>query len=385
MLLGLGEVAHFTGTDPGAMGLAQQWLESYVQRVERDDDLPLCWFSSTFDHQAGRSDWSDWPGLKVVVPQVLVAQRRDQIDVVFHGESIDDLTEAERLFEHLLGNAKPYSPVGTYSSVQRLWSESPDDFAQRVAQATQQLGKELHKVVLANCCHHQGENSPLGGVLDNLMKSERHGVHFACTQGGESVFVGCTPETLVQQEGRQWSAHVLAGTRPRSQVGAKDELLSSAKDLREHELVATGMVESLRPWVDTMDVPSEPRIRSLDHLYHLERHLQGRVRSATGFLDLVGALHPTPALGGYPQSSAVTYLRDREALERGGFGAPFGWISGVQHGHAAVAIRSALLRGNTASIFAGAGIVAQSDPQTEQAEVAAKIASIETELLGLNS
>ena len=80
----------------------------------------------------------------------------------------------------------------------------------------------------------------------------------------------------------------------------------------------------------------------------------------------------------------MTYLRDCEPLDRGGFGAPFGWISGVQHGHAAVAIRSALLRGKAVSIFAGAGIVAQSDPQTEHAEVAAKIASIESELLGLN-
>ena len=97
-LLGFGEADHFSGSDPGAMASAQQWVESYAERVERDDDLPLCWFSSTFDHQPGRSDWTDWPGLKLVVPKVLVAQRGDQVDVVFHGQSPEDLAEAERSF-----------------------------------------------------------------------------------------------------------------------------------------------------------------------------------------------------------------------------------------------------------------------------------------------
>ena len=384
-LLGIGQAAEFTGSGIDAMTEAQRWVESYAPQVERDDDLPLCWFSSTFDHQPGRRKWSDWPGLRLVVPRILVAERDGQTDGVVFGQSQEELELAKALFEQYLVESTPGSSVSAFSSVQRFWAESPDDFTERVAQATRLLGDDLHKVVLANCCHHRGQSSPLEAVIDNLINSDRHGIHFACTQGGESVFAGCTPETLVQQNGAQWSAHVLAGTRPRNQVGAKDELLSSAKDLREHELVATGMVEALDPLVDTLDLPAEPKIRSLDHLYHLERRLEGRVHSSTGFLDLVGALHPTPALGGYPQLTAVDYLRDCEPLERGGFGAPFGWISGAQDGHAAVAIRSALLKGNAASIFAGAGIVAQSDPQTEQAEVAAKVASIESELLGLSS
>ena len=366
------------------MALAQQWLESYVHRIERQDDLPLCWFTSTFNHQPGRGQWVDWPGLKLVVPMILFAQRGEDIEIICQGQSADELDRAEALLLDLLENRSPAPSASIFSSMKRLWSESPDNFTQRVAQATRLMGEDLHKVVLANCCHHRGQTSPLESVLDHLIQSDRHGIHFVCSQGGESVFAGCTPETLVEQNGGQWSAHVLAGTRRRDREGAKDELLASEKDRREHELVAAGMVESLNPLVETLDMPAEPEVRTLDHLYHLERHLRGRVGSSTGFLDLVDALHPTPALGGYPQSLAVDYLRQRETLERGGFGAPFGWISGLQYGHAAVGIRSALLHGHSVAIFAGAGVVAQSDPESEHAEVVAKIASIERELLGLN-
>ena len=385
VLLGLGEAARYTGSGPDAMTLAQRWIESYVLRVERGDDLPLCWFSSTFDQRQGRRDWSDWQGVKLVVPQVLLAQRQDTVRVIFHGQSEDDLRRAELLFDRINGNVGTHSPVSVCESIHRSWFESPEDFAHRVAHVTKLLGKDLLKVVLANGCHHLVKGSPLAGVIDTLTSSDRHGTHFVCSHGGASVFAGCTPEMLVQQDGLQWGAHVLAGTRSRSQVGARNDLLTSAKDRQEHDLVATGIAESLDAWVDTLDMPSEPQIRSLDHLYHLERHLCGEVLASTGFLDLVGALHPTPALGGYPQATAVDYLDAHEPLDRGGFGAPFGWISGVQHGRAAVAIRSALFHENRVSIFAGAGIVAQSDPHREQAEVAAKIAAIESELLGLNS
>ena len=383
LVLSVGQVGIFTGSGSGAMGSAQAWLERHTSDASRSDDLPRAWFASTFDHEPGRQQWAGWPGVQLVLPQILIRERRGTVECRVQGHTEAELEAADAVFASLLKAPRRSHELDVPASAKRYWAEAPAAFAARVEAATQALGDDLLKVVLANCRHHLFEDSPLDSVIENLLASTRDGIHFAYTHGTEAVLAGCTPETLVRQDGTELSAHVLAGTRPRGEPSAAADLLTSGKDRREHELVAVGMVEALDPLVDSLSVPDEPSVRSLAHLHHLERHIKGRTRSSTGFLDLVDALHPTPALGGYPQALAVNFLQQSEGLERGGFGAPFGWITGPQKGHAAVAIRSALLQGEAASVFAGAGIVAQSDPQHERAEIDVKVASIETELLGL--
>jgi isochorismate synthase len=382
-LLSIGCVENFAGSGPGAMANAQQWLERIDWEQPAQDGLPRAWFTSTFDQDPGQDQWAGWPGFYLVLPQLVLSERAGQTEVLIQGPTHADLELGQGLLSDLLKGSVEASKLGVPVSDECFWAEPPSAFAARVAATTQALGDDLHKVVLANCRHHHYATSPLESVLENLLTNPRDGIHFAYTHGTDAVLAGCTPETLVRQNGNKLSAHVLAGTRRRGPKGAAQDLLSSAKDRREHDLVATGMVEALNPLVDSLSIPEEPTVRSLTHLHHLERHLKGATRPSTGFLDLVSALHPTPALGGYPQASALEFLRQSEGLERGGFGAPFGWISGPRQGHAAVAIRSALLRGDAASVFAGAGIVAQSDPHLERAEIDAKVASIETELLGL--
>mgnify|MGYP001242614371 CR=1 FL=1 len=144
-----------------------------------------------------------------------------------------------------------------------------------------------------------------------------------------------------------------------AQSSGEKELFTAAQEHKmKHDLVAQGIREALEPMVDCVELSEQPHIRSLPQLHHLERYVTGRARPSTGFFDLVHGLHPTPALGGYPRHHALAYLEDCEPLVRGGFGAPFGWVGSSRQGHAAVAIRAALLRGETASVYAGAGIVA---------------------------
>ena len=384
-LLSIGQTQTFVGSGAQAMARAQEWLEQVAWEQPPRAGLPRAWFASTFDQEPGQDKWLGWPGFQLVLPQLVISERADQSECLVQGLSEADLEHGRELLTDLLQGSGRASKLGVSVSDECSWAESPSAFAARVAATTQVLGDDLHKVVLANCRHHHYATSPLDSVLENLLTNPRDGIHFAYTHGNDAVLAGCTPETLVRQKGTKLSAHVLAGTRRIGVEGAAQDLLNSAKDRREHDLVATGMLESLDPLVRSLSIPEEPKVRSLTHLHHLERHLEGETHSGTGFLDLVSALHPTPALGGYPQASALEFLRQSEGLERGGFGAPFGWISGPRHGHAAVAIRSALLRGDAASVFAGAGVVAQSDPHLERAEIDAKILSIETELLGLNS
>ena len=389
LMLAVGRQTAWSGSGPDALLRAQRWADRILHEPLFGGQLPRAWFAATFDGEAGAGDWAGWSGVEVVVPSWMLLQRGGGLQVVLTAQTDAELQDQEARFDTWLAHADTVESGAMPDAQRRFWAEAPSDFAQRVAQAQTLLGEDLHKVVLVNCRHHRFGGGVIGAVVDKLMSSERNGIHFAYTTGDGGVLTGCTPETLVQQQGVEVAAHILAGTRRRkaqheADQAQIDDLLHSPKDRHEHDLVATGIVEALEPWVDGIEVPDQPSVLSLDHLHHLERHLSGHARGGTGFFDLVRAMHPTPALGGYPQRSAMAFIKGEEPLKRGGFGAPFGWLAGPRHGHAAVAIRAALVRGDAACVYAGAGVVEQSDPEAERAEVDAKIRAIETELLGLS-
>jgi salicylate biosynthesis isochorismate synthase/menaquinone-specific isochorismate synthase len=124
---------------------------------------------------------------------------------------------------------------------------------------------------------------------------------------------------------------------------------------------------------EQVDAPGEPTLMRLRNVQHLFTPLRGTVRGDAGVLDLVGRLHPTPALGGQPREAALAWIREREGLDRGWYGAPVGWVDARGQGEFAVAIRSALVGRYEASLFAGAGIVAASDPEREERETNIKL------------
>jgi isochorismate synthase EntC len=112
----------------------------------------------------------------------------------------------------------------------------------------------------------------------------------------------------------------------------------------------------------------EPRIHTLPNLQHLITPIRAQIREGRCVLDLVAALHPTPAVGGYPRAAALEVIREREQLDRGWYAGPIGWVDARGEGEFVVGLRSALVRGEVATLFAGCGIVADSDPPTELAE-----------------
>jgi isochorismate synthase len=371
------------------MAQAQGWLKTQGFADAGHNEKFCAWFAATFDGAPGQEGWRGWPGLRVTVPQWVIQQKDADLEVVVLGENLEQLQVNHVAFERWYAGLTPSDAPSMPGLVQQTWAEAPGDFLQRIRQAQTLLGDGFQKVVLANCRHHHFDRQPGAAVLSKLIDSEATGIHFAYGYGDGAVFAGCTPETLVRQHDDALEVQVLAGTRPRSGEPDLDravmaELLESTKDRTEHDLVAQGIREALEPMVDCVEMSEQPRIRSLPQLHHLERYVTGRAHPTTGFFDLVHGLHPTPALGGYPRHHALAYLEDCEPLVRGGFGAPFGWVGSSRQGHAAVAIRAALLRGDTASVYAGAGIVADSDPDAERAEVGAKIHAIEAQLFGMS-
>ncbi len=201
----------------------------------------------------------------------------------------------------------------------------------------------------------------------------------------QACFLGATPERLVALHGGTATTMALAGTAPRGETPDQDHaigerLLRDPKERTEHAVVADALREALAPLSTRVVADVEPRLHVLPNVQHLITPIRAQMQQGRGVLDLVGRLHPTPAVGGYPREAALKLIRERECLDRGWYAAPVGWVDARGEGEFVVGLRSALVRGATATLFAGCGIVADSDPPTELAEWGWKLRPMATAL-----
>jgi isochorismate synthase len=195
---------------------------------------------------------------------------------------------------------------------------------------------------------------------------------------GDRTFLGSSPERLASVRGRDLRTMALAGTAARGTHPSEDgamgtALLASEKDREEHAVVVAMLRETLAPLVDELVLPRVPRIVRSARLQHLVTEATALLRAGIGLLDVVEHLHPTPAVGGWPTGPALDLLDDESELDRGWYAGPVGWVDRAGDGDHTVAIRSALIHGRDASLFAGCGIVADSEPDREWAESELKL------------
>ena len=194
-------------------------------------------------------------------------------------------------------------------------------------------------------------------------------------------FLGASPELLVAVEGNKVSSHPLAGTAPRTGNPIVDQkiasdLIASTKNQLEHRIVIDAVHDTLLPWCSYLDWEPEASIVAVANVQHLGTHMLGRLSEPfLHVLDAVYALSPTPALGGFPRDKALKLIADVEGMSRGRYGGAVGWFDAQGNGVWAVAIRCAEYSNNnmTARLFAGGGIVADSEPLAELAETQAKL------------
>ena len=252
--------------------------------------------------------------------------------------------------------------------------DSPAHYAQAVGAAVQRIQQgELVKVVLARRAAVDFDTAPAASALLARLGQQHPGcVRYAWRQG-RKTWLGATPETLVQVQGRQLVTQALAGTRPTERA---DELLVSLKDRHEHAVVVQAIRRAIEPFTGDLPAPSEPVVRHLRGLAHLQTPIAALLRENTDFLRLVLALHPTPAVCGLPAERAAALLSALEAEPRGLYAGPFVRVSPSGEGHAVVALRGAVLEGRLAVLPAGAGIVAGSEGAAELAETRVKQGSV---------
>jgi len=237
---------------------------------------------------------------------------------------------------------------------------------------------ELEKVVLAREVRVEAEEPfDVEAALRRLRDAYPSCYVFAVARG-EQVFLGATPERLVRLEGRTVRVASLAGSIRRGTTPEEDRelaaaLLASTKDRAEHAVVARAIRAALDGPCVEVEAPDAPVILSVRNVHHLYTPVNARLSDGATLLDLVARLHPTPAVGGMPRAAALRYIREHEGLDRGWYAAPVGWMDASGQGEFAVALRSALVEGAEATLFAGCGIMGDSDPEREYAESAVKL------------
>lgn len=192
---------------------------------------------------------------------------------------------------------------------------------------------------------------------------------------GPRTFAGASPELLVAQHGLDVHTEALAGSVRAGDPDAWSRLLASDKERSEHRIVRDAIVRALSD-VGTVTAADRPEVRALRHVTHLATPIQIRLAQPRHVLELAQRLHPTPAVGGEPREAALEFLARQERFDRGWYAAPFGWFDAEGNGQFCVALRAGLFEADRARLYAGAGIVAGSEPHAELAETELKLAAL---------
>jgi menaquinone-specific isochorismate synthase len=344
-------------------------------------------------HDGGseRRPWESFPDARFVFPRVQVtyADNGTWLTVNAVGPdasagAVESRLDAER--ERLA--ALDPAPMRPRPGIRgRSRTTALDDWREGVEAAVARIrAGDLRKVVLA-----QALEVDLAGPLSLSDALVRLGEKYPdChrflvePETGPASFVGATPERLVSVRGRTVETGALAGTTGRGETPTEDEwlareLMDSPKNVHEHDLVADTIRDQLAPFAASV-ARGERTVRRLATVQHLWTPITAKLDRDYHVLDLVEALHPTPAVGGLPPEAALATIRETEPFDRGWYAAPVGWIDAAGYGSFAVALRSAVATESATTLFAGVGIVADSDPDREWDEVQLKYRPILDEL-----
>ena len=349
---------------------------------------PHIFVAATFSEQTETTE--AFPAVTAFVPRWQVARAGESTTAVanFLVEADSDLQAlADRVWRAHARFAgftfRTESEEGETVASNRVSRTEDYDYRASVASALTRIqADEFAKIVLARAIDLTAE-APLHPLesLDGLRERFPDCFSFSVANGRGDSFIGASPERLVRVSRGVLEADVLAGTIKRGRGAVADATLgaslqSSTKDRHEHDLVLSSVIGCLTELGLAPDYPSEPGLRKLANLQHLHTPVRAELPDDVRLLDALKVLHPTPAVGGFPRSAAVSAIRDLEGFPRGLYAGALGWMNARGGGEFMVGIRSALVRDKQARVYAGAGIVAGSTPDKELAETDLKFQAL---------
>jgi len=339
------------------------------------------------DEHEPNSPWDGFPAAQFVVPRVQLVRSNGSthVTVTNVGEPARTLEEDLKDVHERVRELPAMRPTGGSPGIAARRQRTPRaEWMSGVERVVDRIDLgELRKVVLATALDVDlagGVSIP--DVMERLRRTYPECFRFLIQPNGAGFF-GAPPERLVRLEGRSLRTEALAGSVARGETPEEDDrlaasLLESDKLQHEQRLVVDAICDQLEPLADVAE--REQGVCKLATIQHLETPIEGRLHRDEHVLSIVEALHPTPAVGGLPPGRAMETIRETETFDRGWYASPVGWFDADGDGEFAVAIRSAVANGDRVTLFAGNGIVADSDPAEEWEEVQLKFRPILDEL-----
>lgn len=399
-IAGAEAVLEFTASGPDRFEQCQAFVDDVLSNaiIVGDQGVPFAGphFFTAFaflDHVAVNEPF---PAASVFVPRWQVATKADRTVAVANlliAEDTDIAMVADKVW-------RAHSKFGGFSYAERIFSpeeESPRitlrelntgrHYCEAVQDAVNRINAgEFDKIVLARAKDLVADETmnPLR-ALHGLRQRFRDCFAFSVANGNGQSFIGASPERLVRGYGGMLTTEALAGsirrgTDEKEDAALGDELLHSDKDRREHRLVLDSIVRRLQPLGLQLEFADAPGLRKLANVQHLHTAIKTALPIGVRLLDVISRLHPTPAVGGVPREAALAGIRTMENFPRGLYAGAVGWVDSRGNGEFFVGLRSALIDGPNARLYAGAGIVAGSQPEQELAETELKFRAMEEAL-----
>ncbi|HYU64009.1 MAG TPA: isochorismate synthase [Verrucomicrobiae bacterium] len=367
-----GKTIDFESGDNRILAASRLW-----RRIASNDALAVGGFAYRTDRDPGGA-WSGFPALLFRVPALAVMRRRGRTFAIAASP------EAEELLE--LTPTAVRAPAARRLDLTPLrnplaWTAAIENAAARLRAG------EAEKVVLAREVLARGDGVVSAGVVVRGLRAAYPSCFTYLVAGADgTAFAGASPELLIRRSGRRASAQPMAGSVARGTTDADDErlahlLVQSAKDEAEHRLVSRFVVRALQPFATQISA-GDPEVVRFTNIQHLATSVEAELADpAVDALTMAAALHPTPAVGGWPREAADVLIDDLEGMERGWYAGAVGWIDGSGDGELAVALRCGLLWEDGARLYAGVGVMPDSDPARELEETELKFKALLTALV----
>jgi isochorismate synthase len=370
-------------TGPERFGVVRSaWHGLLVDALVDGTGGPCLLGGFAFDpERPSEGQWQGFGDARFVLPRIMFARDaagcRIILNVLLRPESDPQaesralMDERDRLLERLADGRGSVQTASELESAEVLPAATWQAIVAGASAAVR--AGDLRKVVLAREIRLRSERAfDIDAALQRLANAYPTCTIFAISRG-ERTFLGATPERLVRYAAGELRTACLAGSERRGATAEEDRqlgegLLLSVKNREEHAVVVRSLRERLSGLCEELIMPDAPELLSVSNVHHLYTPVIARPRAGVGLLDAVERLHPTPAVGGDPGPEALAYIRAHERLDRGWYAAPVGWLGHAGAGEVAVGLRSGLVAGRRASLFAGCGIMGDSDPSREYAE-----------------
>lgn len=378
------------------LGQAERASERFSVFSLQQPGPPLPRFFGGFSFQVGGADsfpWTTFGDARFLLPRLLYTRDGASawLTLTLAGSELaaaqedgTGLGDLGRVHDLLVQSALEPAMATPAHTLTVTSSAAPDvRFVRQVEMLRQEIvSGRLEKVVLARRVLLELTARPsLGPVLRRLLRDSPEATSFALCPA-TSCFLGAAPERLVRKQGLQVHTEALAGSMRRDRPGAAEALLSSRKDRAEHGFVLDAILRALTPECTQVSYSPLPTVRVANRVVHLRTPISGILQSPRHVLRLVERLHPTPAVGGSPTEVALHRISAMEDASRGWYSGPVGWFDLQGDGEFVVALRSALITGQQAILYAGAGIVQSSHPESEWLETELKLETVRSALAG---